>query len=580
MNDSISVVNDNSQGLNSKIKLGIVFFILGLIDLFNVYFQFFNFHSELVGYFISFGLMVAGAILFTYKTNSQLRIISVFSKRMTLFHFSAYLFAIIGLSIFSLAWFKLLPNEQSTLFLWSSLSALTISIAFYTYGNYAKESAGIKNNYTYFNSLSSNGVLGWAVGVLLTFFYIQLYWNAKSLEGFIHLFDPLSFLLKGKAADQWFLYGTLYTFVILFLGIKFMIKYRHNRYQLIRTIVVILSQLILAYLLPQILEALNWNGAVNSKGEYLGYYNTNPINTWPLNKDFFAEYSLDAMVQPAYQPIGISYLVWGILMFLVITPIVTYYVGKRWYCSWFCGCGGLAETAGDSFRQLSSKSTTSWKIERWVIHSVMVFVLVFTIAVLWTYFSGKEYAIGFFTVNKVGFFIFTSIILILLGVVSYLGFKKYKSNWLGVATALVALLLVLLILAYVMGSKEAFVLKSTSLKKAYAFFIGSTFSGVIGVGFYPILGTRVWCRFGCPMAGYMGLFQRFKSRFRITTNGGQCISCGNCSTYCEQGIDVRAYAQRQENIVRASCVGCGVCSAVCPRGVLKLENGPEEGRIK
>ena len=61
--------------------------------------------------------------------------------------------------------------------------------------------------------------------------------------------------------------------------------------------------------------------------------------------------------------------------------------------------------------------------------------------------------------------------------------------------------------------------------------------------------------------------------------GGQCISCGNCSTYCEQGIDVRAYAQKGENIVRASCVGCGICSAVCPRGVLKLENGPELGRI-
>jgi ferredoxin len=45
------------------------------------------------------------------------------------------------------------------------------------------------------------------------------------------------------------------------------------------------------------------------------------------------------------------------------------------------------------------------------------------------------------------------------------------------------------------------------------------------------------------------------------------------------GIDVRAYAQKGENIVRASCVGCGICSAVCPRGVLKLENAEEENRI-
>jgi ferredoxin len=38
------------------------------------------------------------------------------------------------------------------------------------------------------------------------------------------------------------------------------------------------------------------------------------------------------------------------------------------------------------------------------------------------------------------------------------------------------------------------------------------------------------------------------------------------------GIDVKAYAQRGQDIVRSSCVGCGVCSAVCPRGVLRLEN--------
>jgi polyferredoxin len=118
-----------------------------------------------------------------------------------------------------------------------------------------------------------------------------------------------------------------------------------------------------------------------------------------------------------------------------------------------------------------------------------------------------------------------------------------------------------------------------SITWIYGFLIGSVFSGIIGTGFYPVLGNRSWCRFGCPLAAYMGLVQRFKSRFRITTNGGQCISCGNCSTYCEQGIDVRWYAQRGQNIVRSSCVGCGVCSSVCPRGVLNLENGPEKGRI-
>jgi ferredoxin-type protein NapH len=55
------------------------------------------------------------------------------------------------------------------------------------------------------------------------------------------------------------------------------------------------------------------------------------------------------------------------------------------------------------------------------------------------------------------------------------------------------------------------------------------------------MGTRVWCRFFCPMAAVLGLIQKF-GRFRITVKKDMCISCGNCSTYCEMGIDVRAYA--------------------------------------
>jgi polyferredoxin len=46
---------------------------------------------------------------------------------------------------------------------------------------------------------------------------------------------------------------------------------------------------------------------------------------------------------------------------------------------------------------------------------------------------------------------------------------------------------------------------------------------VFGVGFFILLGNRVWCRFGCPMAAILGLQQRLFSKFRITTNGGQCI---------------------------------------------------------
>jgi polyferredoxin len=129
------------------------------------------------------------------------------------------------------------------------------------------------------------------------------------------------------------------------------------------------------------------------------------------------------------------------------------------------------------------------------------------------------------------------------------------------------------------SGNNLFLFQAETLRSTYGFLIGSIFSGVIGTGFYPIFGNRVWCRFGCPMAAILGFQQRLFSKFRITVNGGQCISCGNCSTYCEMGIDVRAYAQKGANIVRSSCVGCGICAEVCPRGVLKLENDSLDGRI-
>jgi polyferredoxin len=229
---------------------------------------------------------------------------------------------------------------------------------------------------------------------------------------------------------------------------------------------------------------------------------------WPLNYYFFFDWNLDKLIQGG--TLGIFMLGWGLAMILVISPLLTYFFGKRWYCSWVCGCGGLAETVGDPFRHLSDTSLKAWKIERWMVHSVLVLAVIMTVMVIYTYLTGNS---------------------------------------------------------------QVLFLNSYTLREGYGFFIGAIFSGVIGVGFYPLLGTRVWCRFGCPMAAILGIQQRFFSRFRITTNGGQCISCGNCSTYCEMGIDVRQYAQRGQDIVRASCVGCGICASVCPRGVLKLENG-------
>ncbi|NRA10420.1 MAG: 4Fe-4S binding protein [Crocinitomicaceae bacterium] len=521
--------------------------------------------------------MLAGSLFFTFDPSKRFDFLNNYSKSLNWSQRIGILLALGGVGILFLAWLGQVDLNPSWVYFSFSLGLMALGIMLYTYGTYAGHTAGIKNNHVMFNSLTSRGVVGFAFGILLTLFYIQLYWNGDSLAELISIFDVYSQFRRGTPADQWFLYGTLYSFVILFLGIKFIIKYRHSRYHLIRTIVVILSQLILADLIPSIMDAMN---AVDGQSVYVGF-KANPVMTWPLNYGAYEMNQIQAHTYAANQPMGMAYFFWGLILFLVVTPIVTYYVGKRWYCSWFCGCGGLAETAGDSFRHLSNKSIKAWKIERWVMHSVMVFVLLMTIGTVFTYLSGNEFEIGFFTLNKVSFFITVLLLSLACATVLYFAYRKYekKHKFLLVGAIVFLFIIVFLTIAFISGKSDLFLISSKSIKKAYGFFIGAAFSGVIGVGFYPVLGNRVWCRFGCPMAGYMGLFQRFKSRFRITTNGAQCISCGNCSTYCEQGIDVRAYAEKGENIIRSSCVGCGVCSSVCPRGVLKLENGPEEGRF-
>tara|TARA_R110002051_G_scaffold319338_2_gene403253 strand:- start:6617 stop:8005 length:1389 start_codon:yes stop_codon:yes gene_type:complete len=429
-------------------------------------------------------------------------------------------------------------------------------------------------------------------------------------------------------------------------------------------------QLAFAFVIPEILVRLNEP-----------YYDFK--NVWPLNYDLFAGYKIDEFISAG--DVGLIMLIFGVLSVFVITPILTYKYGKRWYCSWVCGCGGLAETAGDPFRHLSDKRQVAWKIERWVSHSVVVFVTVMTTATVFSYLQANEsknisewsnlenkmvfmsdaegkplnerilaaqkagassvvflnkdnnspapivdntegITIDFFfaseseneaALSKINngeaativadrsegsnlnvtkgqevayydnlwigkeFFIWFVIGLLTLVFAWVLLFKREelaKDAKYGAIGYFVVVLSILLF-TYFSSPGKLFFFDAYQLRKSYGFLIGAMFSGVIGVGFYPIFGSRVWCRFGCPMAAILGFQQRLLSKFRITTNGGQCISCGNCSTYCEMGIDVRAYAQKGENIVRSSCVGCGICSAVCPRGVLKLENDGMKGRI-
>ena len=414
--------------------------------------------------------------------------------------------------------------------------------------------------------MTDKGLWAWVTGIVITGFYVLLYWHPIYLgkgedglnTGLIGFFDPLSQVLKGTPASEWFVYGTLYTLAILNFGFKFILKYRHNTYQILRTISVMFFQLGFAFLLPEILQRLNQP-----------YYDFK--NMWPLNYYFFYDWNIEGFLNSGN--IGLFMLIWGVLMIILISPVLTYFYGKRWYCSWVCGCGGLAETAGDPFRHLSDKSLNAWRIERWLIYSVLVFAIVMTVAVLFSFFSKNP---NNFVITKTAFLAIVLVLMAILGGIAYRYRNDLKATGKYVyqsIQSIFAIISILTLIAYITGSWNVFFIDSYALRSWYGFGIGAAFSGVVGVGFYPLMGSRVWCRFGCPMAAILGIQQKLFSRFRITTNGGQCISCGNCSTYCEMGIDVRSYAQKGQNIVRASCVGCGICAAVCPRGVLRLENG-------
>ena len=392
-------------------------------------------------------------------------------------------------------------NDNPAMFLWLTYVMCIVGAMMYILPKVKDGSPGIKNNGIFNSTMKNVGWLGILTGTFLILFYIFLYFYPEYMTGWIIMVDPISEFLKGDEAGRFFLYGFIYTLCILVMGVRMLIKYRHSKYQMVRTASVMFFQTAFAFLIPEILLRLNQ--------PYFDFK-----NIWPLDYDFFFDNELSTLVSSG--GLGVFMLVWGIALVLIAVPVFVYFFGKRWYCSWVCGCGGLAETLGDPYRQLSDKSLKAWKVERVLIHSVLVFAVLMTIGVLYTYFTGTG---------------------------SLFGVSTYK------------------------------------VREVYGAWIGAGFAGVVGTGFYPLMGNRVWCRFGCPLAAYLGFVQRFKSRFRITTNGGQCISCGNCSTYCEMGIDVRWYAQRGQNIVRSSCVGCGVCSSVCPRGVLNLENKDEKGRF-
>ena len=141
----------------------------------------------------------------------------------------ATLIGMSGLLILVLAAFNVnFPHKG--IWLAIALASIAGGIILYSKGAYGNKQEGIKNDGVWFKSISNRGFWGWIAGIAMTGFYIVLYFFPALLglnadgenTGIISLFDPLSRMLSGNAASQWFVYGTMYTVAIIAFGIKFM----------------------------------------------------------------------------------------------------------------------------------------------------------------------------------------------------------------------------------------------------------------------------------------------------------------------------------------------------------------------
>ena len=227
-----------------------------------------------------------------------------------------------------------------------------------------------------------------------------------------------------------------------------------------------------------------------------------------------------------YKPVGKDAYVYvyngftsigGAVYIFFLVPLSVWFFGKR-YCSWFCACGNLAETIG----------TTVWGA-KWV----------------------KQYTPRGKTAEKLEWIQY-ALFIFALGFGALLLFDSYK----------------IFVAPNLMQALWAF----------QHLVVDLAFGALIGVGAYPIWGTRVWCRYGCPLAGMMKIFGKYsKTKFQVEANEA-CKGLNLCTQVCPMGIDVASYAHENKKpklgsfgLEETPCIGCGGCIDVCPVDALSFK---------
>jgi len=152
------------------------------------------------------------------------------------------------------------------------------------------------------------------------------------------------------------MYYLLYFSAITFFGLYWAIRSKH-RLIWRRNLTIIATQWTLWWGVPTFLVVFlgrnPWTPLISRS-----------LNAWPLNMGAF---KLDPIVGPGdpawWHTVAVVGVVWAVILTFVIIPVMTVRWGKI-YCSYFCSCGALAETVGNSFRHRGPKGELPRRLER------------------------------------------------------------------------------------------------------------------------------------------------------------------------------------------------------------------------
>ncbi|MEM8883383.1 MAG: NAD(P)-binding domain-containing protein [Planctomycetota bacterium] len=162
---------------------------------------------------------------------------------------------------------------------------------------------------------------------------------------------------------EWF--TILYSAATLIWGIKAMRKYWYSKFQRWKYASVIFFQCFALCILPLFILPHFVPDWYTNAG-----YAFHIVLAWPL--------SISAISQPLLNGHWGPFA-YALTLTFVIIPVFVHFHGSR-FCSWICGCGCLAETLGDEYRNLAPRGPKSIRFERFAGRFVLGLACVVTFA--------------------------------------------------------------------------------------------------------------------------------------------------------------------------------------------------------